>query len=41
MNERIMSHVLGLSSFLLSVILAGGCMSSPPEKTEMREPHQK
>ena len=35
MNERIMSHVLGLS-FLLSVILAGGCMSSPPEKTEMR-----
>ena len=35
MNERIVSHVLGLS-FLLSVILAGGCMSSPPEKTEMQ-----
>ena len=35
MNERIMSHVLGLS-FLLSVILAGVCMISPPEKTEMR-----
>lgn len=40
MNERIVSHVLGLS-FLLSVILAGGCMSSPPEKQKCRELHQK